>query len=145
MRIGAFPRSLKIKAETFPVIARSASDEAIHPSPRGGIDCFASLAMTVHLTDQRRFGPHHLVELRFKSLLAAGKLSALNRPSTPRLRSIPARKQSTPAMTSGTMDCFCLRLMSYGGQVATPVIVRAFARLTDSCHNDKLPFLDATN
>jgi hypothetical protein len=28
------------------VIARSASDEAIHPSAFGTMDCFASLAMT---------------------------------------------------------------------------------------------------
>src|SRR5260370_8883235 len=31
----------------FAVIARSASDEAIHPSVGGDVDCFASLAMTV--------------------------------------------------------------------------------------------------
>jgi hypothetical protein len=47
----------------------------------------------------------------------------------PRLRSIPAQKQSAPAKASGTMDCFRLRSMSYGGQVAEPVIGRAFARV----------------
>ena len=31
----------------FDVFARSVSDEAIHSSLRGGMDCFASLAMTV--------------------------------------------------------------------------------------------------
>ncbi len=31
---------------TPPVIARSDSDEAIHVSTRGDMDCFASLAMT---------------------------------------------------------------------------------------------------
>jgi hypothetical protein len=31
---------------SLPVIARSASDEAIHVAARGEMDCFASLAMT---------------------------------------------------------------------------------------------------
>jgi hypothetical protein len=74
MWIAVFPRSLNIESETFPVIARSASDEAIHLSPRDGMDCFASLAMTVHLTDHRRFGSHHLMQPR-RHCITAGNLN----------------------------------------------------------------------
>jgi hypothetical protein len=35
---------------SFPVIARSASDEAIHFSVCGAMDCFAALAMTEEIS-----------------------------------------------------------------------------------------------
>jgi len=44
----------------------------------------------------------------------------------PSLPGSEATKQSTLRMTA--MDCFRLRSLSYGGQVAEPVIGRAFAR-----------------
>jgi hypothetical protein len=46
-----------------PVIARSDSDEAIHLSACGGMDCLAPLAMTegrqLHLVDQARDDGNH--------------------------------------------------------------------------------------
>src|SRR6266436_3146293 len=50
------------------------------------------------------------------------RIEALD-PSLPRSE---ATKQSTLRMTA--MDCFRLRSLSYGGQVAEPVIGRRFAR-----------------
>jgi hypothetical protein len=37
---------MRVGPSSFAVIARSVSDEAIHLSCRGEMDCFASLAMT---------------------------------------------------------------------------------------------------
>jgi hypothetical protein len=45
--------------------------------------------------------------------------------SVPQGNSIRAQKQSAPAKASGTMDCFRLRSLSFGGRVAEPVIGRA--------------------
>jgi hypothetical protein len=45
---------------------------------------------------------------------------------------------------SGTMDCFRLRSLSFGGRVAEPVIGRAHSR-DPLARNDELPFSDATN
>jgi hypothetical protein len=53
MSPGGVKQSGAVVAEHFAVVARSDSDEAIHPSLRR-VDCFASLAMTAAITSHSR-------------------------------------------------------------------------------------------
>src|SRR5260370_25840584 len=90
--------------------------------------CAQAVSTHVHGRPCESRDPYQMRLDRFAADLPVGQIGAVTFALSPSLRG--ATRRSNPAffVAATKLDCFRLRSSSYGGQVAEPVIGRAFAR-----------------